>query len=170
MKRSIRVATAAAAMTICATFGAAHTATASPVGVSSYESSYTDSAFMTERGFAWFDVHRSLDGTIIVSGEKLYGEAVSVSINVSLDGGEFDLAQIQCGESAVRVDPDIDTWLPGYSKLTLRNGDNARFVLQYTPPEWATDVAYNVTVSGAEQEEGNWLVSLHEPTVSLETL
>lgn len=145
-------------------------ASAAPIGSSSYTSAYQDTSYLSERGFTSFVVHRGLDGTLSVSGEKLNGEAVAVAIRVSLDGNPYELAQSQQGESTVRVDPDFGTTIAGYSKVTLRNGDNARFELQYMPPEGVTDVSYNVTVAGAEQEEGNWLVSIHEPDVSIAAL
>lgn len=144
-------------------------ASAAPIAGFSYTSAYQDRSYLSERGFASFVVHRDLDGTLSVSGEKLDGEAVAVAISMSLDGSPYELAQSQPGVSTVRVDPDFGTAVTG-SKVTLRSGDNARFELQYTPPSGATDVSYNVTIAGAEQAEGNWLVSLHEPAVSVETL
>lgn len=142
-------------------FFAMGTAGATPV-VSSYTSMYTDEQWANEHGFASLVVHRDVDGTLSVQGEKLGGESVAIAINVSIDGGPFVLAQTQPGVASTRVDPDWDTWLEG-SKLTVRNGENARFEIVYTPAADAQSIKYNVTIAGAEQAEGGWLYSLHEP-------
>lgn len=144
-------------------FFAMGTAGATPV-VSSYTSVYTDEQWANEHGFASLVVHRDVDGTLSVQGEKLGGESVAIAINVSIDGGPFVLAQTQPGTSSVRLNSGIEEETDyGYSKATLRNGDNVLFDLRYTPPAEAQNVKYNVTLASAEQAEGGWLISLHEP-------
>lgn len=175
MKRTlqtVRTVLGAAAIALLATTGviaivafmfvAAGTAGATPLGTS-YTSVYSDESYITERGFASLVVHRDVDGSLSVSGEKLDGESVAIAINVSLDGGSFELAQTQPGVSSVRLNSGVEETTYGYSKATLRNGDNVRFDLRYTPPANAQDVAYNATIAGAEQAERSWLISLHEP-------
>lgn len=143
-------------------FVSAGTAGAAPV-VSSYTSVYSDEQWANERGFASLVVHRDADGALSVQGEKLHGESVAIAINVSIDNGPFELAQTQPGTSSVHLDSGVEETSYGYSKATLRNGDNVRFDLRYTPPAGAQVVKYNVTIAGAEQAEGSWLISLHEP-------
>lgn len=144
-------------------FLSAGTAGATPV-VSSYTSVYSGEQWASERGFASLVVNRDVDGTLSVSGEKLDGESVAIAIHVSINGGPFELAQTQPGISSVRLNSGVEQVVEGYSKATLRNGDNVLFDLRYTPPADAQDVKYNVTIAGAEQAEGGWLISIHEPT------
>lgn len=139
----ILLVAAAVAAVFGVTFLISGTAGATPIGTS-YSQTY-DEFYVTDRGFTSLTVQRYTDGALSVTGEKLAGEAVVVSIEMSIDGGPFSRVEDAAGQETLYAD------------------ESRLFALYVTPPAGAHDVAYSVTLTDSIGEDSSWLVSLHAP-------
>lgn len=147
-------------------------ARAMPHGVSYSQEIARDNHPVIAKGFKSFVVTRNDDGTFIVSGEKLGGEAVSISVLVmdsalrgrqlqSSEGIERADTLVPIGTTQCRTERALATTTP-CSAVEFTAAQTGRFELVFTPAPWLLNPSYTVSVDDTDGDSMN----IHEPRSS----
>lgn len=146
------------------------TAGATPVSESSYSREIARGGHpVVDEGFKSFVISREGDDTFIVSGEKLTGAAVSISVLVmdetlggrqlrSDQGVERDGMLAPIGDTLCRSEHSPDMARP-CSIIEFAAGQTGRFELTFTPANWLAEPSYTVSV---DNDHGGSM-NIHEP-------
>lgn len=161
------VAFCAVAIAVWVTMGIAG---ASPAPGTAYERELSHNGHpVVDQGFKSFVVSRDASGTFTVSGEKLGGEAVSVSVLVmdeQLNGKQLRSDQgiersnmlASVGTTLCRTEQTLANAMP-CSVIEFAAGQSGRFELTFTPATWLAHPSYTVSVDNASGGSMN----IHEP-------
>lgn len=153
---------------IPSTFG---TAGAAPVhGVAYSRDIAKDGHPVTWQGFKSFVIARQADGTFIVSGEKLGGEAATVSLLVmddSFSGQRRSDEGVDHGDNLSPIGTTTCRTEQSLARATLCSavefapGQTGRFELTFVPADWLGNPSYTVSVDDTRGGSMN----IHEPNL-----
>lgn len=131
---------------------------------------------LADEGFISFVVSRDTDKKFIVSGEKIGGTTVSVSILVMdpmFSGQIRSDARVEVAEAVTSIGATgcrTESSLSGEQpcgQISFADGEAGRFELSFTPADWLIDPIYTVSVD--ETVTGNSM-NIHEPKEAGKTL
>lgn len=128
----------------------------------------TDNHPVIDRGFKSFVVSREADGRFIISGEKLGGEAVRISVLVMDDAlnGQYRSDEGVERQGVLTPIGATTCHTDSCSVIEFAAGEAGRFELTVVPATWLVDPSYTVSVD--EPGTGNSM-NIHEPEVDAST-